>query len=154
VVGRSKDLLILNGVNHYPQDLELTAERAHPAVRPGGCAAFALEEGGGERAALVVEIERTARRTDAQEIVDAVRRAIADEHQVLAGTVALVRPGAIPRTTSGKVQRRLCRARLLAGELAGYREPAANARLVASSASRGTLTSHASPSCSSSRIAR
>jgi acyl-CoA synthetase (AMP-forming)/AMP-acid ligase II len=118
ITGRLKDLIIVNGSNHYPQDIEVTAENAHPSLRPAGSAAFALEGPTTERVGLVVEIDRSARGVDAREVVDTIRRAVAAEHQLVVATVALVRPGAIPRTTSGKVQRALCRARLAAGELA------------------------------------
>src|SRR6185436_6705124 len=58
IAGRIKDLVILRGRNHHPQDLELTAERSHPALRPGGGAAFAVEAAGEERLVLVHEVER------------------------------------------------------------------------------------------------
>jgi amino acid adenylation domain-containing protein len=107
VAGRIKDLVILRGRNHYPQDLELTAERSHPALRPGGGAAFAVERDGEERLVLVHEAERHT--GDPQAIAAAVRTAIAAEHEALVHDVVLVPPGGVPKTTSGKVQRRACR---------------------------------------------
>jgi amino acid adenylation domain-containing protein len=117
VTGRIKDLVILRGRNHYPQDLELTAERSHPDLRPGCGAAFSVEVNGEERLVLVQEVERH-RREGFGELAEAVRRTVAEEHEVQAHEVVLVRVGAVPKTSSGKVQRRLCRELYLAGELA------------------------------------
>ncbi|MGK3992297.1 non-ribosomal peptide synthase/polyketide synthase [Sorangium sp. So ce1024] len=122
VTGRSKDLIILRGRNHYPQDIELTVERCHPAVRQGCSAAFSVEAPAEERAAaeerLVVVAEIDASRApDAQAIAAAVRGAVAEQHELQAHAVVLLRPGSIPKTSSGKIQRRACRAGFLSGEL-------------------------------------
>jgi amino acid adenylation domain-containing protein len=117
VTGRIKDLVILRGRNHYPQDLELTAERSDPDLRPGGGAAFSVETGSEERLVVIQEVERR-RREGFEELAVAIRRAIAEEHEVQAHEVVLVRAGTVPKTSSGKVQRRLCRELYLAGELA------------------------------------
>jgi len=117
VTGRLKDLIILRGRNHYPQDIELTAERSHPDLRPGGGAAFSVEAGGEERLVVVQEVER-GRRESFEELAEAIRRAVAEEHEVQVHEVTLVRVGSVPKTSSGKVQRLLCRERWLAGELA------------------------------------
>ncbi|HEX6861479.1 MAG TPA: fatty acyl-AMP ligase, partial [Thermoanaerobaculia bacterium] len=117
VAGRLKDLLILRGRNHYPQDLELTAESSHPALRPGGSAAFAAEIAGEESAILVAEVERRAA-APAGEVAAAIRRAIASEHEVQVREVVLIQAGTLPKTSSGKVQRGACRAAWLAGGLA------------------------------------
>ncbi|HEX9943360.1 MAG TPA: AMP-binding protein, partial [Thermoanaerobaculia bacterium] len=116
IASRIKDLIILRGRNHYPQDLELTAERSHPALRPGGGAAFAVDIAGKERLVLVHEVERYA--GDPGEIATAVRSAIAAEYEALVHEVVLVAPGGVPKTTSGKVQRRSCREQYLADGLA------------------------------------
>jgi amino acid adenylation domain-containing protein len=122
VTGRLKDLIILRGRNHYPQDVELTAEGAHPDLRPGGGAAFAVEMGGEERLVVVHEVERRRRAPEAlegnvEEIAEALRRAVAAEHEVQVHDVVLIRQGSLPKTSSGKVQRRLCRDLYLRGEL-------------------------------------
>ena len=117
ITGRLKDLIIIRGSNHYPQDLELTVERAHPALRPGGGAAFSVDVSGEERLVVVQEIQREHRRSDVGEIAAAVRRAVAEEHEVQLWALALIRPGSLPKTTSGKIQRRQSRADFLAGEL-------------------------------------
>ncbi len=111
VTGRLKDLIIVRGVNHYPQDIEHTAQAAHPGLRAGFGAAFAvLDAAGGERVVLVQEIERSFRHNlDAAEAVADVREAVAETHELALHDVALVAPGTIPKTTSGKIQRRLIR---------------------------------------------
>ncbi len=124
VTGRLKDLIILRGRNHYPQDLEHTAGEAHPALEPGAAAAVAVEVAGEERLVLVLEVGRRALRELAvPTVAAAVRRAIAEEHEVQVHEVVLLRPGTLPRTSSGKVQRHACRAAWLAGgeglEIAG-----------------------------------
>ena len=121
VTGRLKDLVILRGRNHYPQDLERTAEAAHPELVAGSSAAFSVEGGEGEereeRLVLVAEVSRHAR-AGADEIVEAVRTAIADRHEVQVADVRLLAPGALPKTTSGKVRRGAARGAYLAGGLA------------------------------------
>ncbi|HEY3571857.1 MAG TPA: AMP-binding protein, partial [Thermoanaerobaculia bacterium] len=117
VTGRIKDLIILRGRNHYPQDIELTVERSHPALRPGCGAAFAVEVEGEERLVVVQEVRREHREDDPAELVAAIRRAVADEHEAQVHAVVLLRPATIPKTTSGKIQRSACRARFLDGSL-------------------------------------
>jgi amino acid adenylation domain-containing protein len=116
VTGRLKDLIILRGRNHYPQDLELTVERSHPDLQPGGGAAFAVEIAGEERLVLVHEVARH-RRDGIEEIAEAVRRAVAEEHEAQVQEVVLIRQAGLPKTSSGKVQRRLCRELYLRDEL-------------------------------------
>jgi amino acid adenylation domain-containing protein len=118
VTGRLKDLIIIRGNNHYPQDLELTVERSHPALRPGCGAAFAVDDGGEERLVVVQELDREHRDPDIAAIAAAVRRALAEEHEVELAELVLIRQGTLPKTSSGKVQRRRTRAALAAGELA------------------------------------
>ncbi|HKI03097.1 MAG TPA: amino acid adenylation domain-containing protein, partial [Thermoanaerobaculia bacterium] len=115
VTGRLKDLIILRGRNLYPQDIELTAERAHPDLRPGCGAAFSVEAGGEERLIVVQEVERRA--GEPEEIAAAVRAAVAREHEAQVQEVVLVRMGTIPKTSSGKIQRHACRAAWQAGDL-------------------------------------
>ena len=117
VTGRIKDLIILRGRNHYPQDIELTVERSHPALRPGCGAAFAVDLEGEERLVVVQEVRREYREDDPAELVAAIRRAVAGEHEAQVHAVVLLRPATIPKTTSGKIQRSACRARYLDGTL-------------------------------------
>ncbi|MFP5284484.1 MAG: AMP-binding protein, partial [Thermoanaerobaculia bacterium] len=116
VTGRLNDLIILRGRNHYPQDLEWTAEASHPTVRPGCAAAFSVDREGEERLVLLCEVERSAAHPG--EIAEAVRRAVAEEHEVAVEEVVLLRHGTILKTSSGKIRRAACRAAWLAGELA------------------------------------
>ncbi len=116
VTGRIKDLVILRGRNLHPQDLEAAAAAAHPALREGAAAAFSVDAGGEERLVVAVEIER-ARRADAGAAAAAVRRALVEAHGVAAHEVVIVPPGAVPRTTSGKVRRSAAREEYLAGRL-------------------------------------
>ncbi len=108
VTGRLKDLIILRGRNLYPQDVELTAERAHPALRSGGGAAFAVDDGGEERLVVVHEIERQAG-AGLEEVAAAIRREVAEEHEAQVWEVVLIRESTLPKTSSGKLQRSLCR---------------------------------------------
>ncbi|MFF7236647.1 AMP-binding protein [Streptomyces collinus] len=127
VTGRLKDLLVVDGRNHYPQDLELTAELSHPALRPGCTAAFSVDAGAdaadGEQPVLVAEIapDDTG---ESEKITDLVRRAVGEAHGLSVREVVLVRPGTIPKTSSGKIQRRATRAAYLDGTLAVVTGPA------------------------------
>ncbi len=122
VCGRLKDLIIVRGRNLYPQDLEATARRAHPAVSQGSAVAVAIPIEDAERLLLAVEINRTARHaTDPAEISAAIRRAIRDEYDVMVDRLVLLTPGGIPKTTSGKVRRQAVAQAYRAGELAVWR---------------------------------
>jgi amino acid adenylation domain-containing protein len=117
VTGRLKDLIIVRGRNHYPQDLERTVERSHPALRPGCTAVFSLAIGGTEEVAVVQELDRRYPGQDWPTIADAIRRAVAEQHGLSVHTVTLIRAGTLPKTSSGKVQRSACRDAWLAGRL-------------------------------------
>ena len=117
VTGRIKDLIILRGRNCYPQDLELSAERAHPALRAGGGAAFGVEADGEERLVLVQELRRDRLGDDPVAIAGAVRRVLAQEHEVQLHALALIKPATLPKTSSGKVRRRATREAFVRGEL-------------------------------------
>ena len=134
VTGRLKDLIIVRGRNHYPQDLELTVADSHPALLGGAGAAFASETEHGEAVVVVQEVD-VRRRPDAEtleEILGTVRQALAEEHELPVQAVVLVRLGGVPKTTSGKVQRALCKRRFLEGllePLAEWRASAAESAL-------------------------
>jgi acyl-CoA synthetase (AMP-forming)/AMP-acid ligase II len=116
VTGRLKDLVIVRGRNHYPQDIEQTVEQSHAVLRPGGCAAFSVQTGDGEQLVVVQELERRGvRSVNTDEVAAAVRRAVAEHHELEVHAVVLIRPGSIPKTSSGKVQRRATRAAYLEG---------------------------------------
>ncbi|HEU5229175.1 MAG TPA: MupA/Atu3671 family FMN-dependent luciferase-like monooxygenase, partial [Ktedonobacteraceae bacterium] len=117
VTGRLKDLIIVYGKNFYPQDIEITAEQSHPALRANSNAAFALEFEGVERVILVQEIKRQYRHEDPGDILAAIRLAVFEQYELHLDGIILIKPGSIPKTTSGKIQRRACRAALLAQTL-------------------------------------
>jgi acyl-CoA synthetase (AMP-forming)/AMP-acid ligase II len=107
ITGRLKDVIIIRGMNHYPQDIESTVQNAHPALRLNGGAAFAaLDENGLEKLIVIQEVDRTYRRqVAAEELVASIREAVINEHEVNPDEILLLRPGGLPVTTSGKVQR-------------------------------------------------
>jgi acyl-CoA synthetase (AMP-forming)/AMP-acid ligase II len=119
ITGRIKDVIIVRGQNHYPQDIELTVERSHAALKPWGGAAFALERTDGEKIVVVHEVERSyLRQLPATEIINCIRQAVIAEHGVAVYGVALLKTGSIPKTSSGKIQRYACREGFLKGSLA------------------------------------
>lgn len=124
VTGRSKDLIVVRGANYYPQDLELAVERAHPAVRPGSVAALSLEGPRGEGLAVVVEV-REGGAEDLDALVLRVREAVFHAASLAVDAVALVPPGSIPKTSSGKIQRHACREALANASLPTIRLDAA-----------------------------
>jgi amino acid adenylation domain-containing protein len=118
IAGRLKDLIIVRGRNHYPQDIERTVEESHPCFRPGCGAAFSVEVEGEERLVVVQEVERTAARDlEAEQAVAALRRGVAEIHEIEVWTAVLVRAGGVPKTSSGKVRRGACRQAFLTGAL-------------------------------------
>ena len=108
VTGRIKDVIIIRGRNHYPQDIELTARQSHPALNAGMGAAFSVAVDGEEQLVIVQEVE-TRGRPDTAEVIGRILEAVAAEHDLSPLAVVLVRPRSVPRTSSGKVQRRACR---------------------------------------------
>jgi acyl-CoA synthetase (AMP-forming)/AMP-acid ligase II len=118
VTGRLKDLIILKGRNHYPQDIERSVAESHEAFRGASGAAFAVDAGDEERLVIVQEIERHAlRRVDVKALAGAIREAVARHHGAQVHAVALVRPHTLPKTTSDKIRRGACRSAYLRGEL-------------------------------------
>lgn len=113
ITGRVKDVIIIRGRNHYPQDIELTVERSHPALRPNSGAAFSVEVAGEERLVVVQELERHHQKFELREVFEAIRRAVTEEHELQVYAVVLIKSGSIYKTSSGKVRRRACRAAFL-----------------------------------------
>lgn len=107
VTARLKDLVIIRGRNHAPEDIERAVEEAHPAVRPGCVAAFSVEHDGEER--LVVALETRSEGTVRQLVTDAVRMRLAEDG-LRVWRVQLLERGAMPKTSSGKLQRHVARA--------------------------------------------
>ena len=121
ICGRSKDLVVVRGRNHFPQDLERTAEGDGAVLRPGCCAAFAVTAAGGgsERLAIVAELRGGASQGTAarRAAVDTVRRVVARDHGVAVSAVVLLEERSVPKTTSGKIKRHACRRGFLDGTL-------------------------------------
>jgi acyl-CoA synthetase (AMP-forming)/AMP-acid ligase II/acyl carrier protein len=118
ITGRLKDLLILWGRNHYPQDIELTVQTSHPALRIDAGAALAIEYDRQECLVIVQEVERTALpQLNVDQIAGAIRQAISEQHEISVLAIALIKPASIPKTSSGKIQRQMCRKRFLDGNL-------------------------------------
>ncbi|MER6082502.1 fatty acyl-AMP ligase [Streptomyces sp. NPDC001833] len=117
VTGRLKDLIVVDGRNHYPQDVEATAQDAHPAVRRDRLAAFGVPGCAGEEVVVVAEHARTTSlgEIDVPALVRAVRAAVSARHGLRLADLVLVAPGTVPRTSSGKVARALTRTRYLEG---------------------------------------
>jgi acyl-CoA synthetase (AMP-forming)/AMP-acid ligase II len=130
ITGRIKDVIIIRGINHYPQDLEDTVQASHPALRRHGGAAFSiLAEDGEEQLVVVQEVERTQmRRVFIDDIEGAIREAVATEHELAIRHIVLIRPGNLPKTTSGKIQRGLARRLFLDGRLAALETALPDAR--------------------------
>ncbi|MBD1825981.1 non-ribosomal peptide synthetase [Microcoleus vaginatus GB1-A2] len=117
ITGRLKDLIIIRGRNLYPQDIERTAERSHPSLRQGAIAAFSVEVAGEEQLVIVQELQSRKAPDHAEEIISAIRFRIAQEYEVQVYGVVLIKPGSIPKTTSGKIQRRAAYADFIADNL-------------------------------------
>ena len=137
ITGRVKDLVIVDGRNHYPQDLEYSAQEASRALRTGYVAAFSVPanqlpatvfddphaglkydaDDSSEQLVIVAERAAGAHKLDYQPIADDIRAAIAVRHGVTVRDVLLVTAGSVPRTSSGKIGRRACRAAYIDGTL-------------------------------------
>ncbi|NMZ05627.1 non-ribosomal peptide synthetase [Pseudomonas proteolytica] len=121
ITGRLKDLLIVRGHNLYPQDIEQTVEREVEVVRKGRVAAFAVNDQGLEGIGIAAEISRSVQKILPPEaLIKAIRQAVAEAYQEAPCVVVLLNPGALPKTSSGKVQRSACRTRLGDGSLDSY----------------------------------
>ncbi|WP_232001809.1 type I polyketide synthase [Mycobacterium sp. 852014-52450_SCH5900713] len=129
VTGRVKDLIIIRGTNHYPEDIELTVQACHPALMRGRGAVFSVAAGpdAPERVVVVQEVSGYhLGDADLNQIVDTIRTAITEHHEIQADAVVLVDPLRIPTTSSGKIQRSACRQQFLDGQfepVAEWRAP-------------------------------
>lgn len=148
ITGRYKDLIIINGRNYYPQDIEFSVEKSHPTIRLGCTAAFALDFNGEEHVAIVAEVERRSKERlatytgkdkstrqgdveidafsnelylslDTTKVFMAIREKIAEDHGLPIYGIALIKPGTIFKTSSGKIQRQACRKAFLQNSLNG-----------------------------------
>jgi len=117
VAGRVKDLIIVRGTNHYPQDIELTVEESHPALRKGCSAAFTIDEGATEQLVVVAEV-RQSKNLPFDEIIDAIRQAVTLNHDLQTSAVVLIKARSILKTSSGKIMRRATKSAYLDEKLA------------------------------------
>ncbi|MBQ4079489.1 MAG: AMP-binding protein, partial [Thermoguttaceae bacterium] len=149
VTGRIKDLMIIHGVNVYPQDVELTAQRVSPLLRLNNGGAFMVGDYKKEKLVLVQEVERRFEPEDGPEIFREIRKAIALEHEIPIDVIVLIRSGSIPKTSSGKIQRHACRAGYLDGSLRVVAtwslDDAANASSSSESKNLGSFTEDDNP---------
>jgi acyl-CoA synthetase (AMP-forming)/AMP-acid ligase II len=139
VTGRLKDMIIIRGRNYYPQDIELTVERCHPAIRSGCCVAFSIDVEGIEQLVVLTEIdlhyqaahgEIEAQRgaqshrklLDGQAVIRAIRQVVSEQYELQVYQVMLLKAGSVLKTSSGKLQRRACRVKFLAGDLSSWDE--------------------------------
>jgi amino acid adenylation domain-containing protein/non-ribosomal peptide synthase protein (TIGR01720 family) len=121
ITGRLKDMLIVRGHNLYPQDIEKLIERDIDAVRKGRVAAFAVAQEGAEGIGIAAEVSRSVQKIlPADGLINAIRQTVAEAFQQAPGVVVLLNPGALPKTSSGKLQRSACRTRLADGSLDSY----------------------------------
>ncbi|MGB3669228.1 MAG: fatty acyl-AMP ligase [Phormidesmis sp.] len=130
ITGRIKDLIIIRGTNHYPQDIEWTVQQTSSVMRPDYGACFSIIEEGEERLVVVQEVERSHQQNlNADELIAEIRQAISEAHELQVYAVALVKSGNVLKTSSGKIQRRKCKASFLAGELEVLADWSENPRL-------------------------
>jgi 8-amino-7-oxononanoate synthase/acyl carrier protein len=116
IAGRLKDMIIVRGVNRYPQDIEISVENSDDVLLHGGSAAFSFDHKGSERMAVVAEVERK-RKHDWEETITRIRRQVTAQQEIPPDAIVLVRMGSIPKTSSGKIQRSACRKAFLEGDL-------------------------------------
>ena len=126
IAGRIKDLIIIDGRNHYPQDIEFTVEQVHPAIRPGCTAAFSVDSDEGEQLIIVTEIRKQYKPVadaddplalDPAVLRELIRKAVSEKHELRVHDIMFLSAGEIPKTSSGKIQRYAARRGYLAGGL-------------------------------------
>ncbi len=133
--GRLKDMIVIKGRNHYPQDIEKTVQETTSWIRPSCVASFSIELQGEEKLVVLAEVERTYwsknRSKDSngrsakkemisvKDLTQSIRREISKNHDLQVHTTLLLKPGSLPKTSSGKIQRHACRAEFLANNLEG-----------------------------------
>ena len=118
ITGRIKDLIIIRGQNYIPSDIEYTAESSHANIRKGCTAAFSLQSDGEETVAVVCEIRTKVNKAELKDLVAVVLRDITDTHGINAARIVLIKARTIPKTTSGKIRRKMCKMALLNNKLA------------------------------------
>jgi acyl-CoA synthetase (AMP-forming)/AMP-acid ligase II len=122
VTGRIKDVIIVRGRNHYPQDVEETVQAVHPGLRKGCGAAFEETRDGRPGVVVVQEVDRRCRGLDVRRLVADARQAVAERHEMQLHDLRLLEYGSIPKTSSGKVRRHACRLEYARGGLRPWKE--------------------------------
>ena len=117
ITGRIKDLIIIRGTNHYPQDIEWSVQQLNSALRPDYGAAFSIFDQGEEKLVVVQEVERRTENLDTEKLIADIRQEIAEQHEIQVYAIVLGKSGNILKTASGKIQRSACRDKFLAGTL-------------------------------------
>ena len=121
ISGRLKDLIIIGGTNHFPIDIEITVEKCHQAIRANSVAAVSDDVDGVERLVIVAEIDRhhlaKCESLDIESVAAEIREAVSRNHDLSAHAICLIKQATIPKTSSGKIQRHVCREQYLAGGL-------------------------------------
>lgn len=124
IAGRLKDIIVVNGRNLYPQDIELSAQKAHPSVRASGVIVFGLDRADGEAVVVLAECVNRLDADASREVAEEIRRVVSGEHGVEVQDVVLLKRGTLPQTSSGKPQRSLAKRGYLNG---GYGHDAGHA---------------------------
>jgi len=140
ITGRVKDLIIIRGTNHYPQDIELTVEHSHPELRLGCSAAFTIDEGGSEQLVIVAEV-RHSKNQNFNAIIQSIRQAITENHELQCNAIVLIKARSINKTSSGKIQRRATKTDYLESRL----ETVAEWNLSSSAETANMLSAEAKP---------
>jgi len=130
ITGRIKDLIIIRGTNHYPQDIEWSVQNLHEALRSDYGAAFSIEDHGDEQLVVVQEIERRSGELDTEQIIGDIRQEIAEQHEIVVHAIVLAKSGTVLKTASGKIQRRAIRQSFLEGTIEAYDAWSENSALV------------------------
>lgn len=136
VAGRLKDLILINGRNLYPQDLELTAEASHPIIRTGGVIAIPVDKSASEAVVLLIECNRMPSPDAVRELIETVQKQVGLEHQIELYDVVPLRAGTLQRTSSGKLRRNEARRLYMQGALEPLRLAATATPDLATSATR------------------
>lgn len=118
ITGRLKDLIIIQGRNYYPQDIEYTVQRSHPTLRQECGVVFSIESASQEKLVVVHEVERSyLRKLNHQEVIEKIINSVEQEHELDVYAVVLLKTESLPKTSSRKIQRMACRAGFLGGTL-------------------------------------
>ncbi len=120
VTGRLKDLIIIRGQNHYPQDIELTVEQSHSALRTGCGALFSVEVNSEEQLIVAYELEKSVTLNNSEEadlILSSIQKAVSEQHGLQVYAIALLKTGTVPKTSSGKISRYASKQAFLEGTL-------------------------------------